>query len=73
MNNKNIMKKSPADRIFLAAVYLFLALFVLVVIYPLVYVVSCSFSSPQDLVAGRVFLWPVNPGLQGYKIGRAHV
>lgn len=43
MNNKNIMKKSPADRIFLAAVYLFLALFVLVVIYPLVYVVSCSF------------------------------
>lgn len=39
------MKKSPADRIFLAAVYLFLALFVLVIIYPLVYVVSCSFSS----------------------------
>ena len=67
MNNKNIMKKSPADRIFLAAVYLCLALFVLVVIYPLVYVVSCSFSSPQDLVAGRVVLWPVNPGLQGYK------
>lgn len=67
MHNNNIMKKSPADRIFLAIVYLFLGLFVLVVLYPLIYVVSCSFSSPQDLVAGRVFLWPVNPGLQGYK------
>ena len=67
MHNNNIMKKSPADRIFLAIVYLFLGWFVLVVLYPLIYVVSCSFSSPQDLVAGRVFLWPVNPGLQGYK------
>lgn len=58
MNNKNIMKKSPADRIFLAAVYLFLALFVLVVIYPLVYVVSCSFRR-------RRILWQA-----GYFCGR---
>lgn len=66
MNEKHYMKSSPADRLFLGIVYLFLALFVLVVLYPLIYVVSCSFSSPEDLVAGRVFLWPVNPGLQGY-------
>ncbi len=53
MHNNNIMKKSPADRIFLAIVYLFLGLFVLVVLYPLIYVVSCSFSSPQGFGGGK--------------------
>lgn len=65
--HSKFMRKSPADRMFFIIVYFFLGLFTIVVLYPIIYVVSCSFSSPQDLVAGRVFLWPVNPGLQGYK------
>lgn len=61
------MKSSPADKLFLTIVYLFLGLFVIVILYPLIYVISCSFSAPEDLIAGKVFLFPVNPGLQGYK------
>ena len=55
------------DKIYLALVYLFLGIFIVMVIYPLLYVVSCSFSSPEALIQGRVFFLPVEPGIQGYE------
>lgn len=55
------------DKIYLSVVYLFLGIFLLIVIYPLLYVVSCSFSSPEALIQGRVFFLPVEPGVQGYE------
>jgi multiple sugar transport system permease protein/putative aldouronate transport system permease protein len=53
--------------VYLGFVYALLGLFVLSIVYPLVYVISASFSSPVALVAGRVFFLPVDPGLQGYR------
>ena len=42
--------------------------FVLVVVaYPLIYVVSCSFSDANAIMTGRVFLWPVEFTLDGYR------
>ncbi|TBL78357.1 carbohydrate ABC transporter permease [Paenibacillus thalictri] len=35
--------------------------------YPLVYIVSASFSSSDAVISGKVWLWPVDPGLKGYK------
>lgn len=64
---KHRMKISGGDRIYLGVVYILLGLFFITVIYPLIYVVSASFSSPTALVAGRVFFLPVEPGLQGYE------
>lgn len=64
---RNRVRISPGDKIYLGIVYGFLGLFVLCVIYPLLYVISCSFSSPEALIQGRVFFLPVEPGLQGYK------
>ncbi len=61
------IRLSTGDRVYLGVVYAFLIVFVLIVLYPLLYVVSCSFSSPEALVSGRVFFLPVEPGLQGYK------
>lgn len=61
------IKISKQDRIYLFLVYLFLGIFILCVLYPLLYVVSCSFSDPEALVQGKVFFLPVNPGLQGYQ------
>jgi multiple sugar transport system permease protein/putative aldouronate transport system permease protein len=40
---------------------------IVVVAYPLIYVVSSSFSSGQAVSSGRVFLWPVEPSLEGYR------
>ena len=43
-------------------------LFVLVIVaYPVMYVISCSFSSEEAITAGRILLWPVEVCLDGYK------
>lgn len=44
-----------------------LVLFGLCILYPLIYVVSCSFSSSDALMAGEVVLWPVDFSLDAYK------
>lgn len=36
--------------------------------YPLVYVLSASFSSSDAISLGKVFLWPVEFSLEGYKM-----
>lgn len=64
---KRHMKVSVGDRVYLFLVYAFLFIFTGCVLYPLLYVVSCSFSSPEALIQGRVFFLPVEPGLQGYE------
>lgn len=44
----------------------FLTLALILVLYPIIYVISSSFSSPQSIITGRVFLWPVDPSVVGY-------
>lgn len=46
----------------------FILIFVLLLVgYPVIYVISASFSSAEALSAGRVLLWPVDITLAGYK------
>lgn len=66
MKSKRHLKLPLCDKVYLGVVFTFLTVFCLVIAYPLIYVVSCSFSSPEALVSGRVFFLPVEPGLQGY-------
>src|SRR4051794_11238734 len=61
------VKEPVGDRIFNVVNYTILTLFFLIVLYPLVYIVSASFSSTDAVVSGKVWLWPVDPGLKGYK------
>jgi multiple sugar transport system permease protein/putative aldouronate transport system permease protein len=44
----------------------FLIISGLIVLYPLLYCVACSFSSTEAIVQGRVFLWPVDLSLKSY-------
>jgi ABC-type glycerol-3-phosphate transport system permease component len=55
------------DRVFMSAVYAFLIISVSVVIYPLVFVVSASFSSTSAVLTGRVWLLPVEPTLFSFE------
>ena len=50
------MKK--AEWPFYTAVYLFIALVVVVTLYPIWFVVIASFSSPSQVALGRVIIWP---------------
>jgi len=54
--------------VFNAVNYTFLTFCFLLVVYPLIYVVSNSFSSPEPVAAGQVWLWPVKPSVEGYKL-----
>lgn len=62
------IRESLGDRLFLGFVYSCLLIVLLIVLYPLIYVVSSSFSSPAAVSSGRVWLWPVDFSLQGYQV-----
>jgi putative aldouronate transport system permease protein len=68
MRRSSRIRETFGDRIFLALVYLFLFIVLLVVLYPLVYIVSASFSSPLAVSSGRVWLFPVEFSLRGYQV-----
>lgn len=55
------------DRIFLGMIYVLLTIVLLLVLYPLVYILSSSLSSPEAVSSGRVWLWPMDMTLDGYK------
>ncbi|NYE03475.1 multiple sugar transport system permease protein/putative aldouronate transport system permease protein [Bacillus niacini] len=65
MNTK--IGESRGDRIFTVCNYIFLSLLVLSVLYPLIYVLSASLSSTNAVASGRVWLFPVEFSLLGYK------
>jgi len=43
----SLIKDTRADKIFLIFVYVFLAISLLIVLYPLIYIVSASISNPH--------------------------
>lgn len=66
------IRDSREDKILYTVVTVVLALFVMMVAYPLIYVVSSSFSSGTAVSTGRVVLWPVDFSLEGYKTVFSH-
>ena len=64
------LKSRPCleDRIMYAIVNTLMVLLCIIVIFPLVYVVSCSFSDSAAIAAGRVVLLPINFSVDGYKM-----
>ena len=61
------IKEPRGDRIFGAVVFVIVTLLMLIVLYPLVYVLSCSVSSPTAVGAGEVVLLPKGFTLMGYR------
>ena len=62
------IRLSTGDRIMDTTINIVMALLFLVVAYPLVYVVSSSFSSGDAVFNGKVILWPVDFSTYGYEI-----
>ncbi|TYP79102.1 carbohydrate ABC transporter permease [Paenibacillus methanolicus] len=61
------IRESTGDRLFLFAVYSILTLVLIVVLYPLVYILSSSVSSPEAVTSGKVWLWPVDISFDGFR------
>ena len=66
VRDKLVKAQNSGDKVFYAINDLLLLFAFFVVIYPLVFVVSSSFSSSSAVVTGRVVLWPVEFSLEGY-------
>ena len=64
---KRHIKLSKGDRVFVTINGILLALFFIVELYPMIYVLSASFSDPQAVGGGEMLLWPVRPSLEGYQ------
>ncbi|WP_284639361.1 carbohydrate ABC transporter permease [Paenibacillus silviterrae] len=61
------IREATGDKIFNIVNYVMLSLFFIAVLYPLIYIISASFSSTKAVISGKVWLWPVDPGLKGYE------
>ena len=61
------IRLSFPDKIFMGVVYIFLVLSVMVVAYPLIFIVSASFSEPTNVLTGKVWLFPVDFSLYSYQ------
>ena len=65
--NTTKINESVGDRVFNIITSIILILVILIVGYPCLFVVSCSFSSAHALQAGQVVLWPVEFSLSAYE------
>ncbi|MNO31180.1 L-arabinose transport system permease protein AraQ [compost metagenome] len=64
---KEVVTKGPSDeRWFDVIVYLIAAVIILIVLYPLLFVVSASFSDPARVLNGEVWLFPKGVTLEAY-------
>ncbi len=67
LSRRNKVRAPLDDRIYYGVVYVALGLLLLVTLYPLLYILAASFSSAQAVTSGKVFLWPVDVGVDGYE------
>lgn len=58
---------STSDRIFYSVTSVVIFFLTLIVLYPIIYIVSASFSSGAAVAEGAVWLWPVDFSLEAYK------
>ncbi len=73
MVSSNYKIKSAAnDRVLYLIVYTVLILVISIILYPVIFIVSSSFSSPAAVSSGRVVLLPVEFGFQGYAAVFSH-
>lgn len=69
MARKNEIRAPRGERIFRRINHVLMALLIIITVYPMLYVVFCSFSDP-DLFAfkmGKLMLMPAGFSVQGYK------
>ena len=64
---QSIMRHTGEDRIYFIIVNIVIWLLLLIVVYPVIFILSASFSSPFAVSSGQVFLFPVEPSLEGYR------
>lgn len=63
----NAVRQSRSDRVFTVVNALFIAVLLIVMIYPIYFTVIASFSDPYAVVNGEVYVWIKDFSLDAYK------
>ncbi len=63
----NKIKDTVVDRTLQGFTTVLIVILLIIVGYPVLYVVSCSFSGAAALKSARVFFYPIDPTIAGYK------
>lgn len=69
---KSKIRRGGSDKLLNTFLLFFFVVFAVLILYPLIYVVSSSFSSGQAVTTGKVLLWPVDFSLTGYQLVFSH-
>lgn len=62
-----MVKKRTGDASFDVVNNIFLGFCFIIVLFPLLYIIACSFSNPSNVMSNKVFLWPNGFDLTSYK------
>ena len=65
-HTRNKVRRQGKDLLFDIVLYSICAILLLLVLYPLWFIVIASFSDPSAVAGGHVWLWPVGFTLDGY-------
>ncbi len=65
---KKITKQGMSDHAFNTVLMIIATVWLIIVAYPCIYIISSSFSSGDAISSGRVLLWPVEMSIAGYKL-----
>jgi ABC-type glycerol-3-phosphate transport system permease component len=64
----HVIRDSKGDRLFILVLTGISFVILILVLYPLIFVLSSSFSSGDAVMYGKVTLWPVEFSLEGYQL-----
>ena len=67
MISKTKIQITAEDRVLFTISNICLCLLLIIIAYPLIFMLSSSFSAGRAVSTGKVILWPVQPSLEGYK------
>ena len=67
MKTKKLSKTKINNGIFNTVIYILLLLLAVIMLYPLIFVLSASFSDPKAVAGGEMLLLPIKPSLEGYR------
>jgi putative aldouronate transport system permease protein len=66
VNPPTSIRETFSDRVFVLGNYVFIGVLLIMVVYPLLYIVSASVSDPVAVNSGRMWLWPVGFTWEGF-------
>lgn len=64
---KKRISTSKSDTVFYVISGIIMTILLIIALYPMIFVLSASFSSGDAVSSGKVILWPVEFNLEGYK------